>query len=549
MQLLGFLQYLQSKFYIKIFFSKNNLEIIYHLWDKLILFNDSYLVHFICIVFLIENKNKFKKVEEAQVPSIISQLILKNKEDVDNLIQKAIDLYLTTPKSLFLFGNKLEIFKYNSKRIKELFENYSPNLFSCLPIFPSEILALIYKNIKCINDECPCYIIKYQNIKNPECEFCNLKFNNLSNFLIVDLRIINTIEKRGINNFINMNETEINPGYLIEFFIPDLTKINFYNDNEKNEECFNYIYNQILLKIGEKNINDTHIIFLTTETNFYKETAYRKYKQIINENEIKYLYTHINGDIFYQHKNDLNENEYNNIIFENNLLINLINFLQSKYIKNISFVYGGYRGIHDILIKYKIPIISHGNKCLLCKRLKNQENKDEDDIKNVDLDKKNNAFISFFKKKISTKLNEIKRNLNIEDKKNCINSNLPKIFLKDNMNEIENNENIYNENIYKCHMKDNNKIFDCILIIHSSGIYVYKESEDNNSNKIFSLLVIIEYNDLQFLITNNKFKDSLLIYFKDDNKINHLFIIDFPKFELIKDFIDKIQMYLEKLKK
>ena len=117
------------------------------------------------------------------------------------------------------------------------------------------------------------------------------------------------------------------------------------------------------------------------------------------------------------------------------------------------------------------------------------------------------------------------------------------------MNEIENNENIYNENIYKCHMKDNNKIFDCILIIHSSGIYVYKESEDNNSNKIFSLLVIIEYNDLQFLKTNNKFKDSLLIYFKDDNKINHLFIIDFPKFELIKDFIDKIQMYLEKLKK
>ena len=102
MQLLGFLQYLQSKFYIKIFFSKNNLEIIYHLWDKLILFNDSYLVHFICIVFLIENKNKFKKVEEAQVPSIISQLILKNKEDVDNLIQKAINLYLITPKK-FIF--------------------------------------------------------------------------------------------------------------------------------------------------------------------------------------------------------------------------------------------------------------------------------------------------------------------------------------------------------------------------------------------------------------------------------------------------------------
>ena len=116
------------------------------------------------------------------------------------------------------------------------------------------------------------------------------------------------------------------------------------------------------------------------------------------------------------------------------------------------------------------------------------------------------------------------------------------------MNEIENNENIYNDNIYKCNMKDDNKVFDCILIIHSSGIYVYKESEDNNSNKIFILLVIIQYNELQFLKTNNKYKDSLFIYFKED-KINHLFMIDFPNFELIKDFIDKIQMYLEKLKK
>jgi len=71
---------------------------------------------------------------------------------------------------------------------------------------------------------------------------------------------------------------------------------------------------------------------------------YRKYKQIINENEIKYLYTHIIGNIFYQHKNDLNEKEYNNINFENNFL-NLINYLQSKYIKNIFFVYDRYRGI------------------------------------------------------------------------------------------------------------------------------------------------------------------------------------------------------------
>ena len=55
----------------------------------------------------------------------------------------------------------------------------------------------------------------------------------MSNLLIFDLRIINSIEIRGINNFINMNEIEINLDYLIEIFIPDLTKIIFSNDNEK----------------------------------------------------------------------------------------------------------------------------------------------------------------------------------------------------------------------------------------------------------------------------------------------------------------------------
>ena len=37
-------------------------------------------MHFICIAFLIKNKNKIKEVEEAQVPSIISQLKFKDKD-------------------------------------------------------------------------------------------------------------------------------------------------------------------------------------------------------------------------------------------------------------------------------------------------------------------------------------------------------------------------------------------------------------------------------------------------------------------------------------
>ena len=505
-------------------------------------------MHFICIAFLIKNKNKIKEVEEAQVPSIISQLKFKDKDDVDDLIQRAIDLYLITPKSLFKLGNNLNIFTFQSNQIKELFENYSPNLFYCLPIFPSEVLSLIYQDqIKCINDECPCFINKFQKIKNPECIYCNLKIPNLENYIIVDLRVIDIKEKRGVNNFINMDETTINPGYLIEFFIPNLTKVKIYENNEdENDESFTSIYNQILVEIGGKNIEKTHIIFLITETNYFKETDYRKYKQIISGNEITNLYTHLRRKSFHNYKIDFKENEFNNIIFENKLLEKLVKFLQTKNVKYISYVYGGYKGIHDILLKYKLPIISHGNKCLLCKRLKSEGKKIEDDNKSVEIDNKNNPFVSFFKKRISSGLSEIKKNLNIkkEEKEDDIsNINLPNEF--SNFDEILINKSVDKENIYKCQMKNENKIKECFLVITFSKLFIYNENENENSDKKFISLTVIKYSNLQYIKNNIKYKNSVFIYFNDENKINQLLVIDFLNYELIKEFIQKIQIFLD----
>ena len=42
-----------------------------------------------------------------------------------------------------------------------------------------------------------------------------------------------------------------------------------------------------------------------------------------------------------------------------------------------------------------------------------------------------------------------------------------------------------------------------------------------------------------------KYKNSVFIYFNDENKINQLLVIDFLNYELIKEFIQKIQIFLD----
>jgi hypothetical protein len=66
----------------------------------------------------------------------------------------------STPYSFRLFFEKLEIFKLNSKRHKELFEKFQPEFLLALPIFPSEIFYIAYnKIINCPDKNC-------QNFKN-----------------------------------------------------------------------------------------------------------------------------------------------------------------------------------------------------------------------------------------------------------------------------------------------------------------------------------------------------------------------------------------------
>ena len=65
------------------------MDVVYHLWDKLILFNDNLISHFIVIAFLIKKKDeyinkayleKFGYTEELDYNALYTKIISKGYE-------------------------------------------------------------------------------------------------------------------------------------------------------------------------------------------------------------------------------------------------------------------------------------------------------------------------------------------------------------------------------------------------------------------------------------------------------------------------------------
>jgi hypothetical protein len=142
----GFLPYLPSTS-LFLNFSKTKLDVLYYFWGRLIIENDQLFMHFFILSFLMTHKDSITNADYSQIPSILSQMSIKDKECVDRLFDLANVLRLKTPSSFRLLAQKLEIFKPKSQKLKELFELYEPENMISLPIFASEIFHIAYSNI------------------------------------------------------------------------------------------------------------------------------------------------------------------------------------------------------------------------------------------------------------------------------------------------------------------------------------------------------------------------------------------------------------------
>ena len=439
---------------------------MYHLWDKLILFNDNLMNHFIIVAFLIYKKENYIKNDISQVPSIISQLTFTSIEEVDDVINLAVDICRKTPISFRYLAERLEIFKFNSQKLKELFETF--HIFQeipAMPLLPGELLRLTNKEkVFCIDKDCYTFIPKNQKILNPNCIFCNVNNDIIDKILILDLRKKINIEDYcgGIKNSIHIDINDSN-------------------------------YTNSIIEAVEKYKN-YHVILITSETDYFDEENTKMYKQKIREKEIITYRTHSKSKKFFVSKSkfsNINSKEYvNNAIKEFSYLKSITTFLHSKNIQYVSYLYGGYFFLHQLLVKYEMEIIMHGVKCLLCKM-------------NTKIKKnKKNEIITSFKTFIDKKINN---NYHHNAQKT---QHVVKNIIKED--EIESCEKSY-----KCLMNEiGSAKSKKVLLLLSEGEIKFYISNDS----LYEYKESIAITSLKNVYHDEKFGNVIMIYYERENE-------------------------------
>ena len=354
---------------LTLFSGKCSLNILYYLWDRLILFDDNLFPHFFIIAFLIINKNKFNKNDNSILLSVIGHLEIETIEEINILLNYAAEIRDKTPSSFYLLSNKLDIFNFNSKHLKEYYEYYNPDKMLALPMFANDIFCITYRNIiGCLDENCENFR-RNKNVNNLyKCIYCRNKQakKNIS-YIIIDLRIFGLEEKNNKNNDIESKIfSNTFPG-----FLPRTLRID--NKDLENENFPKNILNEYK---DEK--DNYHFIIITSDTNdyekfekeFYKDKRRKSNKIGLTFKKEKEL-DKIKVDEKFKKKN--NNKEYL-LLIEYDYFKKLIEGMNQEGFKYVSYVYGGYKEIHAFAIKHNIDLLEHGKQCILCKEIKKGNN-------------------------------------------------------------------------------------------------------------------------------------------------------------------------------
>ena len=447
-----------KNWFLTLFSHNLDLKILYYFWNKLIVLDDELFFYFFLIALLIVNSGSILSSKPKNILKVLSKFTMTTFEEVDFIFQIAFDLRKETPYSFRLLANKLEIFNYKSNNLENLYEQYKPNSFLAMPIFPSEIFYICYNNIvKCPDEFCKnCIGITNTNNNNSNseskendliqsmifskkendiendrkdyiCPHCTKKIDNKMKYILLDLRILEC-------DIFNSEETKT----------PFLPKMIFV----EQEELKSIDFAEKITKRFLKDKGTYHFIFMTSETNYFENSEESLYLDTQSSRKIETPRENLKKmSLKEQNKNQ----EFDNL---KKLLVSLLN----AHYPYISFCYGGFLSIHDLSSKYNINLLNHDSNCTLCN--KNNPRKKRSNT----LFKSFNAF-KFWKKSNKNNDSEISSNI-IEV--------IDKISLNDMTEEIK--EKQFNE-------------FHGILI-------EFKGDKIKNNKEI---IIIIKYNELEIL--------------------------------------------------
>lgn len=183
--------------------------------------------------------------------------------------------------------------------------------------------------------------------------------------------------------------------------------------------------------------------------------------------------------------------------------------LQSNNWKYVSYIYGGYKEMHELALFYELPLVSHGQQCYWCSKANNA----------------NSLFSSLktYFKKNNREINEgVKMSLSTEE----IGS-----LIGDTSNTM-----------FTCLMKEKaEEPSNMLLFINKQSIIMYKQKKtiiNNNDRSTFLLIIHLLHSEVKDIKRDTAKGTEVLITFKANVKGYVLMLkIDFITIEELNKFM------------
>ena len=409
------------------------LNLFYYLWDKMITINDPLFIQFFLVALIKFHREFLINSDINYLPALISNLPINSTSDLDAIINKALELRNNTPYSFRLWANKIGFLRKKNKKIQNNYEKYQPESFMAMPIFPSEILYIMYKDkIKCIDSRCKNYIkslikaspeleLKMRKEKNINIninEKIKIKNKNTKSLIPFKLNILELLDKNHICEKCTM-KLEKNMNYrLFDLRIKQFNEINNYTgslpekENITQEELKSLDFDKILTERYINERGNFHFIFLNSETDTFNDFEKKYYNDNLSlEDERKILFGFIKQPPkekelnFNEAKKDLKMEEIYKLKEYDNMKKS-INSMIKKNFPYISYVYGGYEQVHKESQRFKVELNDHQEKkCFLCENKKNHLSK-KDPYKNKE-EEKNILYEHLWEKKEKIKYDNL----------------------------------------------------------------------------------------------------------------------------------------------
>ena len=380
---------------------KVSLNNYYYIWDKMMKIEDPLFIQFMLVAVVKEHRELILNCDSNSLAKVMTNLTIRNKEELDKIIKEAYELRKQTPYSFRLLADKIGFLKKRNKDIKANYEKYHPQLLPAMPIFPSEVLYITYKpQIFCIDPNCKNYAtdfaltnkkriesramtmnpkidkapsINQKNFANDEinylCEKCDLGIEKNMQYILLDLRILEYSQEE--------DDTEKTG------FLPSM--ISVLQDELKSEDFSSIMTDRFMSSRGLY-----HFIFLTSSTDTFTDFESNYYIDNISEEDRRKMMYGVIEQKKIEKELNINDAKKKNLtlkqIYKLKEYDNMRNTLTSMIKHNfpyVGYVYGGFNGVHKEFPKFKVELINHNEElCLLCKNEKNSKNNEEEEDNN-----------------------------------------------------------------------------------------------------------------------------------------------------------------------